>query len=497
MADPQGVDLRAVRQVDWRFLLPDPEVRRVALVGSAAARYADGLAADGVEVVRVEDPGDLGDGPLDALAAPANPALLEALARRRPGVAIYSELAPRALAARGWGPLLRQGATHLAVPSHDRRRAFVALGERRALRWFVTAELERAPLVELSRRGVGSGPVTRAVAARLAPFRAVVLGAPARRQAVAGWLADSGLLDSGAEVSHLLLTPRYSTSRHVVALAGRDEPEVVVKVARLAASPVDAEAAALRALWTATGGRDIGAPRLLAAERWGRRTLLAETAVAGSVLGPREVARDPARTAHALASWTLQLPVREAVPAGGRLATLVHGPLGRLAATGAVEPGLIDATRTMVDRLAPVALPVVFEHGDVSAPNVVRTASGLALVDWELAEPSGLPAHDLFVALGFVARASLGDDPGAALRRGFIDAPPPWAREAVVRYRAALDLPPGALAALFVCCWARVAAALAERAAVDGARAGWLRAQPATGLWRAALERPDALGWLG
>lgn len=54
--------------------------------------------------------------------------------------------------------------------------------------------------------------------------------------------------------------------------------------------------------------------------------------------------------------------------------------------------------------LRSMQLPLVFEHGDLSYPNLLLLPTGEpGVLDWELANPDGLPACDLFLFLTYVA----------------------------------------------------------------------------------------------
>lgn len=498
-APAPSVDLHAVRRADWRFLLADPEVRRVVLAGSGvSALHRAGLEADGVEVIELAGYRGLPDS-ADAIVCAADPHLVAALVRDRPRIPLYVELGARAAFDRRWRALLRaRGGTHfLVVPDHDRRRAYAPLDDRRSLRWLGAGR--RGSAGWLARSGLADLQLVRAAARRLAPTRAVVLSQDRSQHSLGAWVAASGLLDEDetTPVSHLIVTPRFATSQHVVLLAGRREPEIVVKTSRLAGDRVDHEVSALRQLWAAVGGRDVGAPRLLRQEVWGRRTIFAETAVRGEPVSARSAAADPAGTAADLTTWLIGLPREAVAPTPARLAALLTPALDAVAAIGErEEQDLVRATRLATAELARWELPVVFEHGDVSAPNIFRTSAGIAVIDWELARPAGLPGHDLFVALGFVGRSVSADDGGAALERAFLHIPPAWLSGELGRYARELGLPAQALSALFLCCWARVAASLAARAAAGRSDLDWWRSQPATRLWMAAARQPEKLAWM-
>ena len=92
------------------------------------------------------------------------------------------------------------------------------------------------------------------------------------------------------------------------------------------------------------------------------------------------------------------------------------------------------------------ALPLIFEHGDVSHPNLLMTADEqLTVLDWERYERSGLPGHDLVFFLQYVAEArssAVDRDPAqlAAFDAAFVGEAA-WARPYLLRYAAELGVP--------------------------------------------------------
>ena len=135
---------------------------------------------------------------------------------------------------------------------------------------------------------------------------------------------------------------------------------------------------------------------------------------------------------------------------------------------------LIDRTRELTGSLQEQNFPLVFEHGDLSAPNILVSEAGeLGVVDWELARPRGLPGQDLFFALSYIASARC----GAAGPEQFLKAchsaffgPHAWTRPFVDRYARSLALPNEVLKSLFVACWFRYVATFVQRLGESGAQ---------------------------
>lgn len=284
---------------------------------------------------------------------------------------------------------------------------------------------------------------------------------------------------SPADLVPVLVTPRFQTSAHVVHLLlsrRTASPRLVIKAARNGSDAHGAlatEAANLRALQDARPGGFSSVPRLLAFEVYEGTALLLETAVDGRVLKPSEVRRRPDRYAQMLWRWVTELhaaTIRES-SAGSRNCDESWGePLERMAREHPLSAGdmaLIERTRELLDPLRRAGVPWVFEHGDLSAPNIlIGRDAALSVVDWELARPMGLPGHDLFLGLAFVAfaRDEATDqrrDP-AAFARAFFGGQA-WAWPYVERYANALNLDPALLPRLFVACWSRYVAHRAER----------------------------------
>jgi hypothetical protein len=148
----------------------------------------------------------------------------------------------------------------------------------------------------------------------------------------------------------------------------------------------------------------------------------------------------------------------------------------------------------------------VFEHGDLSHPNIMLLRNGEpGVVDWELADPRGLPTYDLFYFLTYIAFASQNARKGgehlAAFQAGFFGHAA-GARPYVAAYAGRLRLPPHTLTPLFVLCWARYMTSLLQR--LDAApatgrlaaeTADWLRANRYYALWRHAVQHARALDW--
>jgi hypothetical protein len=145
-------------------------------------------------------------------------------------------------------------------------------------------------------------------------------------------------------------------------------------------------------------------------------------------------------------------------------------------------------------------MPLVMEHGDFSSPNILQDENGrVGVVDWELAEPKGLPVADLFFFLTYIAFARQNARKNAEYLKAFQEAffgPKAWAWPYVTRYRERLNLAPDMLAPLFGVTWGRYVAGLVMRLQESNEAGGivgnetvkWLRSNRYYVLWRFTIE---------
>jgi aminoglycoside phosphotransferase (APT) family kinase protein len=273
-----------------------------------------------------------------------------------------------------------------------------------------------------------------------------------------------------------VLTPHFVTSRHVVALVfspGDPRARVVAKIPRRPGDNegVDREARMLRRLAELNGGPVSGVPAVVATVDVGGQTLLLETTVHGPELVPREVCRDPDRAIAVGAAFISALPV--VVPAAENsdwYRTAVADPLADLVALapmGGEAAQLASRTHALLEPLRTAALPAVFEHGDMSHPNLLLGADGgLQVIDWERATERGVPGHDLVFYLQYLAEsrrsAFTRPEQCAAFDAAFVD-PHGWARPALSAHLELRGVDPALLDALVVASWARSAATLVDR----------------------------------
>lgn len=320
----------------------------------------------------------------------------------------------------------------------------------------------------------------------------------------------------------VLLTPRFRASRHVVVLLfpdGSTDAALVAKIPRLAgdSSGVERERAVLTAIQEAREGGYTTIPHVVADFEIGGRTTLLESALVGVPLTPSLVRRDPASAIQAVLRWLDTLPSGETTSGDERFARLFERPLARLgAALSEQDAELVERTLELLEPLRQAALPTMVEHGDLSHPNLLLLRSGeIGVVDWELGEIEGLPTHDLFVFLGYVAaslaRASTPDQRARALHDE-LTRPTGWAVDTVVRYANRMEIELTLLTPLLLACWSRYTTGLFDRLVgpappLDDAGHRWARASARPelartiradrhyALWRQTVTNAQELTW--
>jgi aminoglycoside phosphotransferase len=318
-----------------------------------------------------------------------------------------------------------------------------------------------------------------------------------------------------SRLSCVMMTPRFRASSHVIGFVlveDRIEPILVVKLPRLPGDNerLDREVANLHVANHARVEEDKSIPRVVAYEDYHEHRLLIETAVPGRPMSPVIVRRQPDQCIEAALTWLLDLQqaTGSSTPRDDRdwFERLVEQPLQQFNALlpqSAEGAGLVHQTLSLMRPLRDHDMPLIMEHGDFSSPNILQDENGrVGVVDWELAEPKGLPAADLFFFLTYVAFARQNARKNADYLKAFQQAfigPQPWAWPYVTRYRERLNLAPEMLAPLFVVTWGRYVAGLVMRlqesnesgSLIGNETAKWLRSNRYYVLWRYAIEHAN------
>ena len=330
--------------------------------------------------------------------------------------------------------------------------------------------------------------------------------------------ADLGMDDTAApgELSCLLRTPRFRASSHVLFFLfapESTEPVLVAKTPRLPGEVgfIEREATNLQAL-ALVGEHGIDCvPRVAMYRDWHGSKLLVQTALPGRPMSPAFVRAQPDMCLATVMDWVTRLHQQTRAFATGRedstraIIAQTIGVLERGLSGDEHATELVRRTRNTLTPLADHVLPRVFEHGDLSSPNILMDDAGrLGVVDWELANSVGVPAADVFFFLTYLAFAREDATQTQQQVNAFSTAffgPRAWARRHIVEYAGALGLSMRSLPHLFVLCWARYLATLITRLyEVDketahdvGALREWLSSNRYYALWRYTLDHWDEL----
>jgi hypothetical protein len=432
-----------LRRVDWRFLLRCPDTPRVI-------DLAPGWDSEALRLV--SGPAGPGEAGVALIGFPGRSSLRAARHALRPGGEVVARWrAPRfAGVQRATRRLARAGFVDVrpywAGPQPDRRPQF----------WLPLDSPEA---------------INHTLAAR--PARSLVGGGLRRlwhRLARVGSLAPIYVIarlpggdDEGTgEGSPMLLTGGHRSVNKVVALSfapGRAKPREAVKFARVAEAEAGLEREATVLARLAGEGTEVeGIPvfhgRLVRCGRLG----IAERAIQGDSMLDRLSAKSFPEMARRVGDLLIELAresdgdPRSRTTVGEHLGFFSHefGPL-----VGETGLAALQAASEVV-----AGLPVVCEHRDCSPWNLVLADRDLpALLDWESAEPDGLPGLDLVYFLAnaaFVLEGALEDGTTRDSYRRLLD--PGTAHGAVAaaetaRYCEALGLDHRSMRALRLICW--------------------------------------------
>lgn len=293
-------------------------------------------------------------------------------------------------------------------------------------------------------------------------------------------------MPSGEPVGMLLLTPRFRASRHVIGLAVRTDDGSLAAVVKAPRSADDdggirREEAALR---RAAELGVTGVPRVLAAREHPRPALV-ESPIDGTTLSGRRLRADVERSMAEVGAWTRTLvgpddrplvplttlwePAVRRVRSALEHPPATEGPDPGAAAAPGTEPrpganrsGGVDAdevehivarTERLLAALDDAPVPIVLEHGDLAPPNLLRRRDGsLGVVDWEVADPAGLPLGDLLFFAAFLVGAP---DPDPSAADGGGDRSRAIVRAAIDGEARRLGIDPGLVPVLTLVMWVR------------------------------------------
>lgn len=295
--------------------------------------------------------------------------------------------------------------------------------------------------------------------------------------------------------------PRGFMSQKVVFQLDRtnDAPAAIVKLTQAARfnERLKAEANAIRSL--ADGpGREFVTPTLLFEATYADRAVVCQTKIDG-VPFRHLASRDPrgeAATAGFQAAINLSA-ITVAQPVPGECGPAMRRLADDLIGLYQPPPDVASGLEQTVARLSRIDIPTVFMHGDFGVWNLLLDSGHrVGVLDWENADPEGVPLWDLFVfarTLGvFLADVSGIRYTPAVFSQQLLAASP--LRDALFdhirQYRSVVDIPANAVDDLFVMCWVQQAV----REAASLASPTWLNSR-STQLLHLSLEKP--LGFQG
>ena len=415
----EGTLNRLLRRADWRFLLPDPRPAR-------SICFANGLLAQAVAAIsdKVIEPTSrsIGDCALAVARNPDRQTLQAAWAALRPGGACYVE----------WTSPLAGG------PAKIRQR-LEAIGftqvtcywpwpwpDRASTLYWLPIESPHVIQYVLASRARGSGLLNRAGNKGLEVIWRMSLGlrllAPLSVIARKPPVADDTLLDvirvgwnswsSDPLPPHLdwmLLTGGAKPINKVVGLVFAESdrsPRLIVKLVRVAESTaaIEREAASLRAVQALRRDRVHGVPQVLFLLQWAGQTVLGETALTGRPLYT-VLQRDTCRALALKVTEWLAVLAEHATPCprADWWERLIENTVDEFEQNfgRVIDPVKVQETRAILATLGD--LPLVCEQRDCSPWNIlIADDGGLVILDWESAEPRGLPMLDLVYFLTYL-----------------------------------------------------------------------------------------------
>ncbi len=246
-----------------------------------------------------------------------------------------------------------------------------------------------------------------------------------------------------------------------------EKPEYIVKMTRdPALNPrLENEYRALEALAERGIGDHETLPQVVFQGHHHDLAIVGETIVDGVPFEQRSSGAADCPLAGAAAAWLTELGAATADTSAASSLQVAEA-LGTLFERFAQIYTLTPAQHTfMVGQIAAISrsrsrIPLVFQHGDPGTWNIwVTPNERVAFLDWEAAEPQGMPLWDLFYFVrtygAWAMRAGSSGDIMKGFAGQFLSASP-FQRlliEATERYRAQVGVPAELVEPLFYTCW--------------------------------------------
>ncbi|MBK9715637.1 MAG: phosphotransferase [Kouleothrix sp.] len=278
---------------------------------------------------------------------------------------------------------------------------------------------------------------------------------------------------AGVDIAHhrwgLSARGEYSSRKVLVFLFNHadETPEYIVKMTRdRALNPrLENEHRALALLAEMGVGDRETLPQVAFFGHHNHLAVLGETIVDGVPFERRASAAADCVYAHDAIRWLTELGAKTADRAGATPADVAAG-LGSLLRRFVEIYRLTETEQAFLEAQVATlgesrsAFPLVFQHGDPGTWNAVVTPAGhSAFLDWEAAEPQGMPLWDLFYFVRTYGAWSLRTAIAGDVTKGFVPqflAPSPFQSmlvDATARYCARVGVPEQFVEPLFYTCW--------------------------------------------
>jgi hypothetical protein len=262
----------------------------------------------------------------------------------------------------------------------------------------------------------------------------------------------------------LSATGDYDSRKLVFFLFERDQflPQYVVKMTRSRAfnGRLERERRALELLEELGIGDRETLPRIAFAGTHGGLAIVGETAIDGVPFDRRTTATANCPYARAAIDWLTDLGAATVAPfaaEAGEVAAGLLRLLGQFTDLYKISPEEQAFLRAQISVLEFNRVPLVFQHGDPGRWNVLVTPSGrVVFLDWEAAEPHGMPLWDLlyFLRSFCVCVAGRGDSLQSLEELLFQDSPlAELAVDSIRNYCVVTGLQGHLVEPLFHTCW--------------------------------------------
>jgi Phosphotransferase enzyme family len=505
-------------RTDWRFLLPTPDTdafERLVVLG-ASDEQAERVRASGLSR-RVEfSLAECAQADVVVILTNAVKWMAEAIDALPSGGMLYLEVDRREISHRGATPasitrrLRRHGirpvAAYWAVPDFERAQVYLPLGAPAAREWYLSVMRRQTPAARLMYSAAlrMAERIGRAMlSARLPCFAMLATrgGATGGEPALVSRAASAGGAGNGRRdrpTVMLCSTPDDYGRVVLLPFAQRaPRPVVVVKAARMPArnASILHEQSAMTKMRLALDGRMRDTiPNPLGTLRLGRLSAGVESYAAGRPMespatgfGSRRRNIDNLRIVTAwLTAMQQQVDYRREPLAPDICQRLIFDPLHRYSQHfGAAnqERDLFDLVRHRAATFQTHAVPLVWQHQDLTARNIFRRQREMTVIDWEAGRPA-LPLRDLlFFLFHWYAALRPEFDEQRIIRALVLDPEIPdryagEARSALEMYCTCLRIDPATVPVLHVMMWVERSLGRVDRARLLGVDAPLARIAP-------------------